>query len=91
MHPKGEGRYGRQCTPRALMRRRRALALLLSTALLAGCASKPWDRTELMPAPAVFEDGRFDPFAAAVNEKLNRSRNRDVTIDARAGRRGQPR
>jgi hypothetical protein len=43
-----------------------------------------------MPAPAVFEDGRFDPFAAAVNEKLSCSRNRDVTIDARAGRRGQP-
>jgi esterase/lipase superfamily enzyme len=31
--------------------------------LLAGCASAPLDRTELMPAPAVFEDGRFDPFA----------------------------
>jgi len=31
--------------------------------LLVGCASAPLDRTELMPAPAVFEAGRFDPFA----------------------------
>jgi esterase/lipase superfamily enzyme len=31
--------------------------------LLAGCASAPLGRTELMPAPAVFEAGRFDPFA----------------------------
>jgi esterase/lipase superfamily enzyme len=32
-------------------------------ALLAGCTSAPLGRTELMPAPAVFEAGRFDPFA----------------------------
>ena len=32
-------------------------------ALLVGCASAPLGRTELMPAPAVFEAGRFDPFA----------------------------
>jgi esterase/lipase superfamily enzyme len=36
---------------------------LICVLLLAGCASAPLDRTELMPAPAVFESGRFDPFA----------------------------
>lgn len=38
-------------------------AAWLTAVLLAGCASAPLDRTELMPAPAVFENGRFDPFA----------------------------
>jgi esterase/lipase superfamily enzyme len=36
-----------------------------STALLlAGCASPPADRIELMPVPAVFAGGRFEPFDA---------------------------
>jgi esterase/lipase superfamily enzyme len=39
------------------------LAAFLTVLLLASCASAPTDRTELMPAPAVFEEGRFDTFA----------------------------
>lgn len=31
--------------------------------LLGGCGGGPLHRTELMPAPAIFEAGRFDPFA----------------------------
>jgi len=41
----------------------RPVVALICVLLLAGCASAPLDRTELMPAPAVFESGRFDPFA----------------------------
>jgi len=39
------------------------LAAFLTVLLLASCASAPPDRTELMPAPAVFEESHFDPFA----------------------------
>jgi esterase/lipase superfamily enzyme len=39
------------------------LVCLIVCALLTGCASPPAGRSELMPAPAVFEDGGFDPFA----------------------------
>jgi esterase/lipase superfamily enzyme len=31
--------------------------------LVAGCASAPPYRLELMPAPAVFQEGKIDPFA----------------------------
>jgi hypothetical protein len=41
----------------------RPVVALICVLLLAGCASAPLDRTELIPAPAVFESGRFDPFA----------------------------
>jgi len=44
------------------------IPLLISLLLLAGCASAPLDRTELMPAPAVFEAGRIDPFADVLPE-----------------------
>lgn len=40
-----------------------SLGSLFCLLLLAGCASAPLDRTELMPAPAVFEGGAIDPFA----------------------------
>jgi esterase/lipase superfamily enzyme len=44
------------------------IPLLISLLLFAGCASAPLDRTELMPAPAVFEAGRIDPFADVLPE-----------------------
>lgn len=43
------------------------LTLLLAV-LLAGCAAKSLDRAEMMPAPAIFDDGRVDPFATVPSE-----------------------
>ena len=44
------------------------IPVLMSLLLLAGCASAPSDRTELMPAPTVFEAGGIDPFEGLVPE-----------------------
>ena len=44
------------------------LGSLICLLLLAGCASAPLDRIELMPAPAVFEAGAIDPFARMLPE-----------------------
>jgi len=44
------------------------IPVLMSLLMLAGCASAPPDRTELMPAPAVFAAGGIDPFAGLVPE-----------------------
>ena len=44
------------------------IPVLMSLLLLVGCASAPLDRTELMPAPAVFETGGIDPFADVLPE-----------------------
>ena len=44
------------------------LGSLIGLLLLAGCVSAPLDRTELMPAPAVFEAGAIDPFANVLPE-----------------------
>jgi esterase/lipase superfamily enzyme len=47
---------------------RQAGSLLLAALLVSGCAGAPIDRTELMPAPAVFADGRFDPFSGVPDQ-----------------------
>jgi len=42
-----------------------SICLVLGTLVLAGCASNkpPADQVFLMPAPAVYGEGRIDPFA----------------------------